>query len=584
MASAPSKFDMGGMPRTRMGLVPTTFRRKMDALSSTKEWSPLPPKPKPPMYPYRGDYINERNRKLQRERNQIKKQNQQASINKDNDSIGSTLLISPRSAVESNSSPSLSIIGEGIPPYNRSNNWDSYCKHISFHKLSDDEQHARARNKNEFVSYLRSSAARRNGLKVSKATDEKKQQTSVPETIVRQCKPPVPRFSRVARTGEEMETHLNDSKTLSQTNPTVQLPTKVASKGYLDFISEKVKPLPKAAIAAKVYPNLRVVSKGSMPKSASNNNSNIKYNTIEDDEIFRNQIDRIVERAHEMMVLKGKHHGDGTAGLTTLNEGVDTSTRRTAVENYHIDDDENTIDSRRWQSQWMEEMAERQTPRRDSSYYYPHTVRRFGTTKSNDYFRYQNEQLSFLEDQINSMSSSTVSESDLFSSSSYTASTSVDPCNDGNSTKDRRPRVQQPLPTSNHPQIPDTSSCATSNLTEFDSTSIDVSSVLNISSTNIGSSVDENSSPTEPIHDVHIQPTLTEPIHVNIQPAPALDDECFEEPLPQPVKPTIEPSRNIQWDEEPPLPRGHEYTMYEAHSNRNENPESLIEDLFSLMI
>jgi len=68
---------------------------------------------------------------------------------------------------------------------------------------------------------------------------------------------------------------------------------------------------------------------------------------------------------------------------------------------------------------------------------------------------------------------------------------------------------------------------------------------------------------------------------VNIQPAPALDDECFEEPLPQPVKPTIEPSRNIQWDEEPPLPRGHEYTMYEAHS---ENPESLIEDLFSLMI
>jgi hypothetical protein len=535
------------------------------------------------MYPYRGDYVNERNRKLQRERNRIKKQNQQASINRENDSIGSTLLISPRSAIESNSSPSLSIIGEGIPPYNRSKNWDSYCKHISFHKLSDDEQHARARNKNEFVSYLRSSAARRNETKVAKATDDEAQQTTIPETIVRQRKPPVPRFSRVARTGAEKETNQNDSKPLSQTNSTVQLPTKVASKGYLDYISEKVKPLPKGKIAVKVYPNLRVESKGSRPKPASKIDSIMKCNTIEDDEIFRNQIDRIVERAHEMMVLKGKHHRDGTAGLTTK-----TSAKLPrAVDNYH-DDDESTIDSRRWQSQWMEEMAERQTiPRRDSSYY-PHTVRRFGTTKSNDYFQWQNEQLSILENQINSMSSSTVSESDLFSSSSYTASytasTSVDPFNDSDSMTDSKPRVQQPLPTRNRLQIPDSSSCATSNLTELESNSNDVSSVAKIPSTNNGSRVDENSFSAEPIHDVNIQPTLTESIHVNNQPTPTLDDECSEEPLPQPAKPTIEPSRDFQWEEEPPLPRGHEYTMYEAHINRNENPDSLIEDLFSLMI
>jgi hypothetical protein len=288
-----------------------------------------------------------------------------------------------------------------------------------------------------------------------------------------------------------------------------------------------------------------------------------------------------------MMVLKGKHHRDGTAGLTTK-----TSAKLPrAVDNYYIDDDESTIDSRRWQSQWMEEMAERQTiPRRDSSYY-PHTVRRFGTTKSNDYFQWQNEQLSLLENQINSMSSSTVSESDLFSSSSctasytasYTANTSVDPFNDGGSMTDSKPRVQQPLPTKNHIQIPDSSSYATSNLTEFESNSIDVSSVAKIPSTNNGSSVDEKSFSAE-IYDVNIQPTLTESIHMNIQPTPTLDDECSEEPLPQPAKPTIEPSRDFQWEEEPPLPRGHKYTMYEAQINRNENSDSLIEDLFSLMI
>jgi hypothetical protein len=42
-------------PRTNTGLVPTTYHNKINRRNSTENWTPLPPRPPPERFPYRGD-------------------------------------------------------------------------------------------------------------------------------------------------------------------------------------------------------------------------------------------------------------------------------------------------------------------------------------------------------------------------------------------------------------------------------------------------------------------------------------------------------------------------------------------------
>ena len=42
-------------PRTQTGLVPTTHHNKLNRRNSTENWTPLPPRPPPERFPYRGD-------------------------------------------------------------------------------------------------------------------------------------------------------------------------------------------------------------------------------------------------------------------------------------------------------------------------------------------------------------------------------------------------------------------------------------------------------------------------------------------------------------------------------------------------
>ena len=93
--STPTKFNQGGVPRTRTGLVPTSYTRTLDNL--TFQLEELPTKPPQPKYKYRGDYVNERNRKIVHERKLAQKQRQQSLLDRSKrseksvDSFGSTI-------------------------------------------------------------------------------------------------------------------------------------------------------------------------------------------------------------------------------------------------------------------------------------------------------------------------------------------------------------------------------------------------------------------------------------------------------------------------------------------------------------
>ena len=559
--TTPSKFDMGGIPKTKTGLVPASFRRKMEDLSATTHWSQLPAKPKPPMYPYRGDYVNERNRKLQHDKKLVQKQTRrlvEASKSRESDRSGSTQRVISSSG-NTLSTPLFGIVGQGIPPYNVSKEWDSYCKHISFHKLSDDEQRARARNKNEFVSYLRSSAAKRS------ETKGKEVQQVVAETIVRQRKPPVPRLSRLARSSEDKENLQHGACTHKGGQMKTSEKESSPKAGYLDFISKKVDESPKQPIESKVTTAARIT-----PNFAADE---------DDDSKFRSQIQRIVERAAEM-VLKDQHKGHND--LTSLDKGNATNTKKTSSKVSRVGlciDDKTTSDVRR-KTKFVRNVAARDA----------------------EFFRRQNEQVSILEEQAKSMSSSVVSETDWFSSSSYT--TSVGPSRDGDLMIDMMPKVQR-RPMTNSLHGIDSDSCATSHLTDSESTSINISG--GAISCSIGRlSVEEENSALNSATSWNGIETL----RVKIQPHDAFErrhsiDACPEETSPPQMNPTIEPPRMSR--EEEPLPRGYEHTLLTRRNHgvtcestftgdfmhpgtvdearcQNEIQESFIDDIFSLFV
>lgn len=551
--TTPSKFDMGGIPKTKTGLVPASFRRKMDDLSATTHWSQLPAKPKPPMYPYRGDYVNERNRKLRHDKKLVQKQNRrsvEASKSRESDRSGSTQRVVSSSG-NTLSTPLLDIVGQGIPPYNVSKEWDSYCKHISFHKLSDDEQRARARNKNEFVSYLRSSAAKRS------ETKDKEVQQVVAETIVRQRKPPVPRLSRLARSSENKENLQHGACTHKGGQMKTGEKESSPKAGYLDFIAKKVDESPKQPIKSKVTTAARIT-----PNFAAEE---------DDDSKFRSQIQRIVERAADM-VLKDQHKGRND--LTSLTKKTASNVSRVGL----CIDDRAARDVRR-KTKFVRNDAARDT----------------------EFFR-RHEQLSILEEQAKSMSSSVFSETDWFSSSSYT--TSVGPSRDGDLMIDMMPKVQR-RPMTNSLHGIDSDSCATSHLTDSESASINISKAA--ISCRIGRlGVEEEDSALNSATSWNGIETL----RVKIQPHDAFErrhsiDSCPEETSPPQMNPTIEPPRVSR--EEEPLPRGYEHTLLSRRNHgvacestyrgdimhsgtvdearcQNEIQESFIDDIFSLFV
>jgi hypothetical protein len=527
--TTPSKFDMGRMPRTKTGLVPTSFRRKMEHLSTTKNWSPLPPKPKPPMYKYRGDYVVH-------ERNRTKQKPKQRSFDP-NKSRGGGL-----------STPSLSVVGERIQPYHSSRNWDSYCKHISYHKLTDDEQLSKARNKNEFVSYIRSSAAKR-GLNASK---DKVVQQTVAETIVRQRKPPVPRLSHLARTGEDKEILQSSAKESMLKQNGQARKDNLTKNGYLDFISNK------KVDESRISPHV----------TKATNTARIRCDEDDDSKLQRqkSQIQRIVERAAEI-VQKEQHRA-------TLDEIIGTNIKKAPIKSSLAEI-------------FAEEKGKSGLQRivRNGCLGQPNLLRAkpvesYHAGPNSEFFREQNEQLSFLEERVRSMSLSVVSEADWFSSS-------VSHLSYDDPMIAMTQRVQlQPMIKFLHETDPGSFASSSNDKDDGDgrftvsqSASFDVSAAA--TSSGIGRlSVEEKSPHASNTATWSGSDTISQKSQSSYRPS---FDMCPVESLPPTINPSIEPTR-----EEEPLPRGYKHTLQGYGTTNREYPhtagtnDSFIDDIFSL--
>ena len=122
------KFNIGEIPRTSTGLIPSTVRRRIETLSTTKNWTTLPPKPSPELFPYRGDKINARNRKLAAERKAKKEaamKRNAATKSSVSIEVSSTIANAPRTPRDS---PTQGNVG-----------WDANLKHNEF-QLTPEEQ------------------------------------------------------------------------------------------------------------------------------------------------------------------------------------------------------------------------------------------------------------------------------------------------------------------------------------------------------------------------------------------------------------------------------------------------------------
>jgi len=530
----PSKFDIGAMPRSRTGLVPASYRQKIEELSFP--WSQLPAKPKPPLYRYRGDYVNERNRKVLQKRKLAMKQTQrslESSNVSENESLGSILKITPYNSInaDAKSSSKHSTSTHREPNLSRTDNWDPYYKHESIHKLSEDEECARARNKNKFVSYLRVEALKRQERKGKESADINEHKLNGAER-----KPPVPRFSHLARSRESTEYPSNGKQQLirqtksmpicitlenqSKEGGDVNTKNPKAKAGYLDFISKKndslhVQPLERNGHGAThLKPNV---------------------NNDEDDETtFRNQIQRIVERAAEMV----------------LNEQND---RLKKHESYHAP---------------VKSTSHRQESQLESKLY-----------ASDDFFEMRNKKLSMLEAQVSSMASSVVSENGLSFIScdtvdildrffqcdnSVAVETTVGTGKLGTKAMERANIRQIDSPRQHCKSMIDflnscnsSSSCDTNYLSEIypqihgrngKAGKALVDETATCTSTTYWSGSD---TVTELMPRLHVESDYT------LHSRPHLDP-CPTETLPPPVYQSDHPSKESLWEDEP-LPRGYEH-------------------------
>jgi len=500
--------------------------------------------------------------------------------------------------------------------------WNSYCKHISHHKLSEDEEKARTQNNDKYVSYLRSEATKRKERKGSESNNDVERQQEDLKTSVRKRKPPVPRLSRLARSGQNKENVENGKQTSSRKDHNAE-PLGNASENKLKESSEEAKP--KLGYLDFISSNSQESSKdikkqgkpdGRPKKAVSRSDETEKEpadepSVDEDDESkFRSQIERIVERAAEM-VLHEQHnnHQESTAPLDTKDTEAKEQDLPPATSESKYDE----IIMKK--TNWKDELE------RNLNMY---------TAKSqHDFLKTQDEELSILEEKVQSLSSSYISENETITYSSNSSQIFYEPrseyINAASSTLDDIDELAQTQPTTTNTlweqcfgQKPlshllhgiDASSCTTSFLSGLESTSdttslIDPKVVPQTQKTSALPNVDENSTgftsclgsetTTEVIPRVQVQSEILE-----TQPSA---EECPDEllQLPEPVNPSSEPSRGVHWDEEP-LPRGYEL-MSQYQGNRNETllenddiayPRSvndsqnepsggLLDDLFSLL-
>ena len=328
--ATPSKFDMGGIPRTKTGLVPWSYRQQIDNVSTPTQWSKLPPKPKQTMYPYRGDFVKERKKQTKnRQRLSEKSFEQNSNINS-----GTT---------SSSTKPHVA----KITP-----KWDPYCKQISCHRLIGAEKEAKTQNKMKFIAYLRSEASKR----PDKKRIQKKDEDARP--AVRKRKPHVPRLSHLARSRENKENNQRHrsvpctiskrslpSKENQQKGKSLTKEKNAKSKGqYLDFISNKRNEIPKS----QQKPDK------SMPVANFSLPSEDKHPDLEEceDSQFRCQIERIVQKA-AAMALSEQHSasldsssdfvsnlvGNVTSSAMGIEEfGEDFNYRRNAFSKSNTDD------------------------------------------------------------------------------------------------------------------------------------------------------------------------------------------------------------------------------------------------------
>ena len=584
--STPTKFNQGGVPRTRTGLIPTSYTRTLDNL--TFQLEELPTKPPQPKYKYRGDYVNERNRKILHERKLAQKQRQQSLLDRSKrseksvDSFGSTINSSTDNSNKDDKPPT---------PYNTKNQWDSYCKHISCHKLSENEELSRIQNKKKFVSFLRCEALKRQ----DRSPTKKEEVLEI--AVVRKKKPPVPRLSRLARSGgkqDNKENRENGKKTATSRQTAIKCPrtqSEASEKDtikdtikpkvrYLDFISKKAdtdEPPSKLSLEENTNTSKhKQISDSTDEKDeVSRRESNKPDDDNDDDSKFRIQIERIVERAAEIVLKEQQDDRASTSSLIDESNTGDTS-NGTSDSSPGIDRNKKSTCS---------------------------------ILDNNDLTQLQQQKyrLSMLEDQVRSMSSSVASEHEFSLSPSHIEQAAK-------STSSMTEIVPRSAPVlwqqcfgqksvADLLQSIDSSSYASGSfLTGSDSSSrsfSDVRALKHIQAGDILPIVDENETVTS-----EVQPRMQA-----IHPSQALENRCPSLDLcPEEivstsvVKPCTEPSREFEWEDEP-LPRGYEYEhnghdtcentcdvfdigdIYPrtAEQTGDNKPESLVDELCSLL-
>jgi len=560
--STPTKFSLGGVPRTRTGLIPTTYTQKADKLSMPSHYQQLATKPKPQKYRYRGDYINEANKKLLHERRN------QYLLDNSNDT--DSLLVSPRSRSLNNTSSTDSSNELLSSDKEKEQKWDSYCKHISCHKLSNDEALAKSENKKHFVSFLRERRSQR------KTKSQKKDKEPKPAVVQKKKKPPVPRLSKLARSGgkkdkENSNNQTSPSQPASNGNLKESDNKKITSTTtklrYLDFISEK-----QTGDESPSSPKESVLVSEAVNSEKDNVNN-------DDDSKFRTQIERIVERAAQM-VLKDN-----------------TQTNSTSLDESTADDTNKTNDS---------------SPRIDENKKQPNeAITDTGDSSS------QKQRLELLEQQVRSMSSSTT-DSLVFSSSTidqdmkerYSSGQRDESISCTSSvTTEILPRSHvQPMSASLVWQqcfgSSSSSYTGSSYLTEIESSSTLLDSRASESKQYIQTSESEEeiNDHSSCIRSMNETVTEVEPRLLSVQPSIPLErikpslETCPEETTALPhINPSAEPTR--EWEDPEPLPRGYERRqddyqdtfdididdiMPRSAANKGRS-EALVDDLFSLL-
>jgi len=608
--------------------------------------------------------VNDRNRKLRSKRKLAKKKQRSidTSSRSEGDSCGSSLLVTPRSSssgsaiggsIESNKSTTRESASHtpGMPPaLGIPKKWDSYCRHISCHKLSAEEELARNQNKNKYLAHMRSEASKRpdrNGLKKK----ERETQQKDAESSVRPRKPPVPRLSRLARSRKNKENQQNGQRPLSRkttkgscTSKEIALneigqtsvdniPAKVP---YLDFISKKIDETPNCSLTSSV--SIGAVASPSLPNrsnSTDENESSTRSDSDEedDDSKFRSQIERIVQRAANM-VLEEQHRTQKSPN--SFDSAISISGERNGTGSIcTYDNRQNSI----WE-QGSEHIAKtsdtthRQVIFQGQKKPVSPIYKSFNDNESNfggqekfesnsekldsshreDIFQRKNE-LAVLEEKIRSMSSSVMNENDECSSSSSQRSGHTKRMNDslrgsvdntfsiGTSSLTevvpRQPVRQQDFGyKSIHDLLHslDSNSCTTSVHTSEISSPLETSDVISnlCYDTDVSRTADmprfEDGSEVIPRIQSHLNETPTRQPNLTA---------CLEETsLPLPVHPIVEPSRNMQL-EEGPLPWGYGHISQLSQKNekddqtlhsmimqgvctQNEKSGSLVDGMFSL--